>query len=170
MTDTQKIAAGIFMFNSQGKPVVVSTRANENQYGIPGGKVDEGETAIQAAIREAYEETGVRVTEEQLYHCFEEPSRTFTMAIFVMNTPIETIPGGIETGITAKFGNFEDLAVNSPYAEFNKRMLKAIAEHQDTHPYLRHTLEGYQDSEKNHYDLTAFMDPRTVEKRQKLKV
>jgi 8-oxo-dGTP pyrophosphatase MutT (NUDIX family) len=32
----------------------------------PGGGIDEGETARQAAIRELFEETGIQITDEQL--------------------------------------------------------------------------------------------------------
>lgn len=43
-------------------------------YGWPGGRIDEGETLIQAAIRELEEETGIKVQEEDLeeiLHVFE---------------------------------------------------------------------------------------------------
>ncbi len=37
-----------------------------NTYGLPAGRIEEGETEKQAAIRELKEETGLRTTEEAL--------------------------------------------------------------------------------------------------------
>src|SRR5262245_42951932 len=45
----------------------------ENTWGIPGGKVDKGEAAKQGALRELVEETGLKLTEnevEDLGHVF----------------------------------------------------------------------------------------------------
>lgn len=41
-------------------------RRHANQYAIPGGRVDEGETHVQAALREVMEEIGVQRGEEDV--------------------------------------------------------------------------------------------------------
>jgi 8-oxo-dGTP pyrophosphatase MutT (NUDIX family) len=46
------------------------TRKNNQLLGMPGGKLDPGETFREAAIRETFEETGVSLTHEQIT---EEP-------------------------------------------------------------------------------------------------
>lgn len=40
-----------------------------NTWCIPGGKIDQGEDAIRAAVRELSEETGIVVSEEDLRYC-----------------------------------------------------------------------------------------------------
>jgi mutator protein MutT len=47
-----------------GQILVVSRKDNPDDFGLPGGKLDPGETAKDAIIREIWEETGIRVT-----HC-----------------------------------------------------------------------------------------------------
>lgn len=45
----------------ENKIVVVSRKNNDLDMGLPGGKIDEGETPYQAMVREVYEETGLVV-------------------------------------------------------------------------------------------------------------
>jgi len=42
-----------------GRFLGVARRDNQNDFGLPGGKVEEGETELQAACRELEEETGI---------------------------------------------------------------------------------------------------------------
>lgn len=56
----QKKGAMVLLFN-QGKILSVSRKDDHTKKGLVGGKVDEGETFLQAAIREAKEETGLDV-------------------------------------------------------------------------------------------------------------
>lgn len=43
-----------------------NTGHDDNQYGLPAGKIDRGETAPQAAVREAFEECGAVVDPKDL--------------------------------------------------------------------------------------------------------
>ena len=50
--------------------VLLVRRANPpdaGRWGLPGGKIDMGETIVEAAVREIYEETGVRVAAKQAF-------------------------------------------------------------------------------------------------------
>ncbi len=44
-------------------------------WALPGGFVDYGESYEQAAVREALEETGLRVTLTEQFHTYSEPGR-----------------------------------------------------------------------------------------------
>ena len=56
----EKKGALVLLFN-QGKILSVSRKDNPTKFGLVGGKVDYGETFMEAAIREAKEETGLDV-------------------------------------------------------------------------------------------------------------
>ena len=64
--------------NHDSKPnkIILIDRKNP-PYGwaIPGGFVDYGETLENAAIREAYEETGLRVELIRQFHTYSDPER-----------------------------------------------------------------------------------------------
>lgn len=56
--------AGTFLFDGDGRLLLIKEDYGERRYSIPGGQVDAGESPIDAAIREAREEIGceIRVT------------------------------------------------------------------------------------------------------------
>lgn len=75
-----KFSACALIFNEEGKVLAVSRKDNKNDWGLPGGKVDEGETIKEALIREVKEETGLDIkidefifgnlTESKAYYCY----------------------------------------------------------------------------------------------------
>lgn len=59
-----------------GRPIVLIERRNPPPgWAIPGGFVDLGERIEQAAVREALEETGLRVTLKALLGLYSDPAR-----------------------------------------------------------------------------------------------
>lgn len=60
---TPTVAVGAFVFDPEGRVLVVE-RANppgEGLWSVPGGKLEPGETLVQAVAREVREETGLVV-------------------------------------------------------------------------------------------------------------
>lgn len=53
--------AGVMLIIKDGLILGVSRRYDSTKFGLPGGKVEVGETPAEAAIRETWEETGIRV-------------------------------------------------------------------------------------------------------------
>jgi len=57
-------------------PIVLIRRRNPpHGWALPGGFVDVGESVEQAAVREAKEETDLRVTLKTLLGCYSDPAR-----------------------------------------------------------------------------------------------
>lgn len=54
----KKFAATVLIIKD-GKVLAVSRKDNHKDFGLPGGKLDKGESFLEAAIRELKEETGL---------------------------------------------------------------------------------------------------------------
>jgi 8-oxo-dGTP diphosphatase len=72
------LAADCVVFDRQGRLLLIRRKNPpfQGQYALPGGFVDYGETTEQAAIRELFEETGLRaVTAPALIGVYSDPGR-----------------------------------------------------------------------------------------------
>ena len=69
---TPKLNAGAAIFNADGN-ILLMRRTDNETWCLPGGYVDPNETPADAAVREAYEETGLRVEPVELVEVYHHP-------------------------------------------------------------------------------------------------
>jgi 8-oxo-dGTP pyrophosphatase MutT (NUDIX family) len=103
-------SASILIFNEEGK-LLVGLQGDRNVWVIPGGAVDPGESAVDAAIREAYEETGLHIEITGIFGVFGGPDFKVTYpngdsADYIMTTFNARAVGG---NLHALDGEFADL-------------------------------------------------------------
>lgn len=64
----------------------LTSKAHGETWGIPGGKCEKGETALEAIIREVLEETGIALQSSKIRDCkvvyFRHPTIDFTYHMF----------------------------------------------------------------------------------------
>ena len=65
-------AIAVLIFDQEGK-VLLQKRSDVLKWGIPSGHVEPGETVEHAAIREVYEETGLKIKVERLIGVYSDP-------------------------------------------------------------------------------------------------
>lgn len=55
------VTVGALIFDAEDRFLLVKTHKWGDRYGIPGGKIEDGETMVEAVVREVKEETGLDV-------------------------------------------------------------------------------------------------------------
>jgi nucleoside triphosphatase len=62
---------GVFIFNLQNELFLTKTHKWRDRYGVPGGHIELGESAVEAARREMREETGLEICDIE-FLCWQE--------------------------------------------------------------------------------------------------
>ena len=62
---------------SQSGKILLQKRADKGTWGLPGGAIELGESALEALVREFYEETGVEVRAEKLLNVYTKYSDSY---------------------------------------------------------------------------------------------
>lgn len=116
----------LFYQKANGKILGVSRRDHHDLFGLPGGKIEENETPLEAIIREVKEETGVILNQEFLLPYWERESensnnisRTY---IYDKKEDFEFTPGVYEeNGGLAKWIEWDDL-ITGAFSIYNYRL------------------------------------------------
>ena len=119
-TSNESVCALIFRGD---KIIGVSRKDNHNDFGLIGGKVEPGESVIEALYRETKEETGLTITNHKLVF------RRFDNGYFG-NTFLCEAEGDIVTSETGRVKEvtWEEL-FNGSFGDYNRRLHKKIYGH-----------------------------------------
>lgn len=113
----------LFHRDIDGTILMVSRKDNHNDFGLPGGKVEDGESLENALIREVYEETGIIVSNPKLIFEMDDGcsyyNYTYTADLAKADEFIFSEPHVV------KYGTIEDL-LNGSFKEYNKRLLEHL--------------------------------------------
>ncbi len=78
LEDHRHAAVAVTIMDHNGEASVIVTRRSprlkehSGQWAMPGGRVDEGETATEAALRELHEEINLELSEEHILGCLDD--------------------------------------------------------------------------------------------------
>lgn len=115
-------AAQVVLINDKGEVLAVSRKDNHNDFGLIGGKVDEGETPEEAAIRETKEETGLDITNLNcIYQRFKKGRMGYTFIAEYSGTIYTDEPHIV------KWTTFEEIN-NGSFGEWNKVVTQTLIE------------------------------------------
>ncbi len=121
----------------EGKIVLIRRKYPPPGWAIPGGFVDAGERAENAAVREAREETGLSVTLTALLGVYSDPARDprrHTISTVYVATAEGSLSGGDDASEARLFGEqdlpsplaFDHAIILSDYFRFKKTGKKPL--------------------------------------------
>jgi 8-oxo-dGTP pyrophosphatase MutT (NUDIX family) len=115
--------------NADGKYLVVWNK-RYGGFSFPGGRVEEGETTSEAAVREAREETHAEIQISSLVYEGEhgvvvESTRGSLVSVFAAQLVMGPV-FGVEPGCPVTWWTREEFLKWSPFAEFYKRVFAAL--------------------------------------------
>ena len=142
---TPKVAAFGALFDTQGR-ILLMQRADNRHWAMPGGMVEVGETAAQAAEREFWEETGVRVRAERLIGIYDNrayggraPFQTYMVGFicsYVSGTPHPT-----SEALDVGYFTEDDLPPLTPGARDRVPQAFAWQRNEHTEPHFEREVE-----------------------------
>jgi ADP-ribose pyrophosphatase YjhB (NUDIX family) len=69
-----RLGCSAAIFDGQGR-ILLTRRADNGQWCLPGGRMESGESAAEACEREVFEETGLRVQVKRLVGVYSHPDQ-----------------------------------------------------------------------------------------------
>lgn len=147
LTSNERSLSGatcIIIFNTIGKILAV-TRRNTDIWCLPGGKVDEGETYMQAVARELKEETGFEIDLNKIIPVYstivfgEDKKDYYCVAYAYLQKEFTSIRselsearGGdtswtVEDGIKCQFIDVDTLLTDGAFSDYNRHAVSNAA-------------------------------------------
>jgi len=105
------------------KVLGVSRKDNPEDFGLPGGKVDPGESRETALYREVFEETGLVITDVR--EVFQRTDTDFVVTAYEV-TCEDLNPSSTEDGVLA-WKTEEELSSHGSFSGYNRTLFEALA-------------------------------------------
>lgn len=142
---TLRVACSAAVFDSTRTKILLTRRSDNNQWCLPGGGVDAGETLRGACLREVFEETGLRIRTHRLIGVYSDPNclvvypdgNAFHIVALSFEATIEDESEASATDevLESKYFCPEDIESIELFQFHKQRVLDAFASH--GWPFLR---------------------------------
>jgi 8-oxo-dGTP pyrophosphatase MutT (NUDIX family) len=136
-TSPGKRASCVAAFNRRNGEALCATRRNKpDQLSFPGGEENLGESAIECAKREFFEETGIWLRDEPLLVLRDVDNTGYLNSVFLVVSQFDLqaiddayngMSREIEPGIVVAFNPLRRL-LDGPFGDFNQRLMARLAE------------------------------------------
>ena len=95
--------ARVLLFNELGEVLLMRGVVGRRQWSMPGGGIERHEKAVDGATRELYEETGIRVTADQLRYIatFQKPAVAiaYVAHVYTVTVAKNTLPNKLHNPV-----------------------------------------------------------------------
>lgn len=130
-----RVGCSAVIFDDTRRKVLLTQRADNGRWCLPGGQMEAGESAAEACEREVREETGLRVRAKRLIGVYSNPDQLViypdgNKAFFVvLNFEVEVLGGALGlSNETTAFGYFrlEEMESMPMHGEHKNRVEDAL--------------------------------------------
>mgnify|MGYP001097628659 CR=1 FL=1 len=129
LPNTIKKAVCILLINKDGEVLAISRGEDTTQWGLPGGKVELGESLANAVIRETWEETGYEIADPVPVYTGHSPGKVDYMTTTFTATVARAAKGAPQSDPFEghlKWVMPDALVHSSPFGEYNARLFSAL--------------------------------------------
>ena len=127
------------IFDSSRQKLLLTRRADNGRWCVPGGAMDPGESASEACVREVFEETGLVVEVKRLVGVYTSPDWLFVYADGNRIQPValffEVMPLKGELCVTEE---------TNEVGYYTQKEMKKMDVHEDLYERIEHVFEDVE--------------------------